>query len=120
MKEFWQKLDMEETQTGQGRNANTTGGRKAGEISKRALLRDLFETKWEIALKYSVLNSRPSFWSLIFNVWRKPFWTDFIEEGTAKAGRNLLRLRPICRIPITSVPTLVSFYPNTSKHNESG
>jgi hypothetical protein len=29
-----------------GKNANTTGGRKAGEISKLAFLRELFETKW--------------------------------------------------------------------------
>jgi hypothetical protein len=36
MKGFWQKLDMEETQTGQGRNAKTTAGRKAPEISKLA------------------------------------------------------------------------------------
>jgi hypothetical protein len=46
MKGFWRKLDMEETQTGEGRNANTTGGRKEGEISKLAFLRDLFETEW--------------------------------------------------------------------------
>jgi hypothetical protein len=47
MKGFWQKLDMEETQTWQGRNANRTGGRKAAEISELAFLRDLFKTKWE-------------------------------------------------------------------------
>jgi hypothetical protein len=46
MKGFWEKLDMKETQTGKGINANTTGGRKAGEISKLAFLRDLFETMW--------------------------------------------------------------------------
>jgi hypothetical protein len=36
---------LAETQTRQGRNANTTGGRKGGESSKLAFLRHLFETK---------------------------------------------------------------------------